>query len=483
MRTFYWYVSAYLRKHGFTILITVIAAIVFFSLFIPTFIRLLDQKPRYFVGLIGEYSLENLPPEVLDLISTGLTTINEDGTVNPSVAERWIIEQDGTSYRFVLKKDLEWQDGKQFQPEDINYNFKDVEVITTQNDIVFNLPDQFVPFPSVVAEPLIRYVNQPYLRFLERTIPVGLSNYRVVDYNQRNQLLEEMIVDHPQRRFIFRMYQTESEAIEAFKLGEIDNIPELAQQPNLEKWQTVTIQPQLQTNQYLAVFFNNNRPIFNKNVRQGLAYGLQKPQDETRAVSPISKNSWVYLNSAKDYAYDVSRGIERLLAEIPPQKIEFSLVTTPTFQSTASEIKTAWEEMGNQAITACQSNEDIEDKTVCVNLDITVNVTVRNFPDTNDYDALLIGQQVPADPDQYYLWHSEQPTNFTNYKNTRIDALLERGRTTADADERRAIYQEFQQFFLEDAPAIFLRYITTYTLTREEYTGFNLEQLDEITSQ
>ena len=78
-----------------------------------------------------------------------------------------------------------------------------------------------------------------------------------------------------------------------------------------------------------------------------------------------------------------------------------------------------------------------------------------------------MGQESPPDPDQYFLWHSEQPTNFTRYKNTRIDSLLEKGRKTLDQQERTTIYQEFQQFLLEDPPAIFLRHLQSFELQRK----------------
>jgi peptide/nickel transport system substrate-binding protein len=79
---------------------------------------------------------------------------------------------------------------------------------------------------------------------------------------------------------------------------------------------------------------------------------------------------------------------------------------------------------------------------------------------------LLLGQEIPIDPDQYVMWHSSQATNFTNYKNTRIDSLLEKGRQTTEIAERRTIYQEFQQYLLEDPPAIFLKYLDNISIAR-----------------
>jgi peptide/nickel transport system substrate-binding protein len=99
-------------------------------------------------------------------------------------------------------------------------------------------------------------------------------------------------------------------------------------------------------------------------------------------------------------------------------------------------------------------------------LDLKLNLKISNFPDLTNYQLLLIGQESSIDPDQYFMWHSSQPTNFTHYKNTRIDSLLEKGRQTIDFEERKTIYQEFQQFLLEDPPAIFLRYLDNYSIAR-----------------
>ena len=60
-------------------------------------------------------------------------------------------------------------------------------------------------------------------------------------------------------------------------------------------------------------------------------------------------------------------------------------------------------------------------------------------------------------PNQHYI---------TKLNNPRIDKLLEEGRQTNDQIERKKIYQDFQTYLLEEVPAIFLYYPTTYTVTR-----------------
>lgn len=469
MRKLYWYLSSYIRKHGLIVLLTIILAMVIFSFAVPLIARFVENKDRLYIGVVGYYSLDTLPTEITQLMSSGITRIEPDGSVIPDIAERWTTEDDGKTYRFVLKKNLQWQDGKPLVPEDIDYRFNDVETISTPNDIVFKLPEPFVPFPSVVSRPILRSEESQYLFFFKRRTLIGLAAYKMESYEEKGNRLLELIIANNQERRIYRFYLTEEDAVLAYKRGEVDDVADLSAVPNVNTWSTTETLTTLNNDRYLAVFFNLENPIFQKNIRQALSYAVTKPTDDTRANGPINPQSWAYLPGGKTYDYDVDRGVERMMAEIDQlgAPIQFELTTTPTFESDGSRIKQEWETLGQKAVEKCQSDSNFKDKAICENLRISVNLRITSFPDTTNFQALLIGQEIPPDPDQYYLWHSGQPTNFTHYRNTRIDSLLEKGRVTLDRTERLAIYQEFQQFFLEDAPAVFLRQLPSYEIKRK----------------
>lgn len=466
MRKFYWYFTTYIKKYGLVLLGSIVGAIIVFSLVIPSLSGLIARKNKHFIGVVGEYSLNSLPIRIKKQLSAGLTEITEYKEVIPLLAERWIVEDEGKKYRFILKKNIEWQDGKQLVPDDIQYKFSDVETLTTPNDVIFQLPDTFTPFPSVVSEPVLRQISEKYNMFFERSTLVGIGEFRLVDYTSQGNNLKEVVVEGPTDKFIYRFYLTESDAILAFKAGEVDILSDLTDPKDLKDWKTVQITPTLQTDRYLAVFFNNSSPKLAKNMRQGLSYGLEKPQGEIRARGPIDSASWAYLEGGKPYDKDIDRAIERLVDGLPPEPLELELTTTVVFQKEAENIKQQLEELGGKAVTKCTEDKD-EGKELCENLRIKINIKVTNFPDTSNFELLLLGQDSPPDPDQYFLWHSEQPTNFTHYKNTRIDSLLEKGRKTLVQNERLAVYQEFQQFLLEDPPAIFLRYLESYEVRRK----------------
>ena len=111
MRKFYWYFTAFFKKHGFIIVTSLIVGIILFWFLLPPALDAFSVSKRHYIGYIGESSLATLPDTIRNQLSIGLTVTTVDGSVLPALAERWTVEQDGTSYRFLLKKNIVWQDG------------------------------------------------------------------------------------------------------------------------------------------------------------------------------------------------------------------------------------------------------------------------------------------------------------------------------------------------------------------------------------
>ena len=91
--------------------------------------------------------------------------------------------------------------------------------------------------------------------------------------------------------------------------------------------------------------------------------------------------------------------------------------------------------------------------------------TVESKP--TNFQIFIGDFNLPRDPDEYTLWHSDQQNNITNYKNLRIDKLLEDGRQTVDISARRKIYQDLQKYMLDDPPATFLYFPYVYDISRK----------------
>lgn len=260
MRKLYWYISSYVRKHGLIFLSSIIVALVFFSFLLPLLNKKLALKKSTYIAIVGEYSLTDLPKPIKNQLSAGLTKIGPDLQAEPLLAERWVVEDDGKQYRFVLKKDLKWQDGKELKPEDVFYNFSDVQTISTPNEVIFTLPEPFTPFVIAVAEPIFRTEWENKLFGPDKMKIIGIGQYKMLDYKLKGNKLSEFKIDGPDSRYIYRFYLTEDEAVSAFKKGEVDVLLNIADCYDLCDWPDLELAKELTYDRYLAVFFNHADP-------------------------------------------------------------------------------------------------------------------------------------------------------------------------------------------------------------------------------
>ncbi|MBQ6438316.1 hypothetical protein IJJ12_02950 [bacterium] len=481
----YWYLSAYIRKHGLKFLAVVIGGWALFSLVIPLLMQHFSHGQTRYLGVVGEYTLDNLPDVIAQQLSRSLVTIDTDGSFVGDLGECFL-STDGLRYRCVLEEDLVWSDGRPLQASDLHYRVSGARVTfdNAKREIIYELPEVFASFPQLLTTPLLRLETVKKFGLWRRVEVYGLRAARLTSYEYRaasRHALKQVIVDDPvaRQRFVYRFYYTQQQAVDGFKLGEVDYLFDVAAVGEVKDWPNTQVEERDLADQYLAVFFNNNDPLLTRNVRQALSYAVEKDRPGyERSPGPISKNSWAYFNGIKTYDKNIASGVERLLDELPAAPLELTLVTTADYFDVASRIKEDWDELSEAAVTACQESEDIEAaaKTACAYLHIDTHIQIQQLPDTNNFQVLLIGQKVALDPDQYSLWHSGLATNFTHYKNTKVDNFLERGRQTVVASERLANYQEFQQALLEDPPAIFLWYLKTADLRRDaSRVGLELE--------
>ena len=162
-------------------------------------------------------------------------------------------------------------------------------------------------------------------------------------------------------------------------------------------------------------------------------------------VRPISPLSWAYNPQVKEYGYDPTR-FKEIMDALPKESkegINIKLTTSPSLLSYAEEIARNWNEVG-----------------VPTNVQVTPVIP-------SEFQVFLTILDIPKDPDQYSLWHTDIPSNISKFSNVRIDKFLEDGRSELNFDARRKIYLDFQRYLLEDLPAAFLYHPVYYTIERK----------------
>lgn len=430
-------VAAFISRFKILILLSVVIGVIIFflgRLFLPFIFAPGPQR----IGIVGRYTTTTLPLPIMRMIGSGLTKLDDSGAVEPDMATSWETPDKGKTWIFNLKKGLTWQDGKNIVASDISYNFTDV--VTESPDtstIIFKLQNEYSAFPSVVSRPVFK------------SGLLGNGSWQVKKLSLAGPFVEEITLENKSgQRILYKFYPSEEKAILAFELGEVDSLDDILNPQPINAWKRVKLTPKTQTGEFVAVFFNTqDKYLSDKNLRQALSYAVNKGDfTEQRAISPISIASWAYNPQVKPYTYDAEKAkgiVDDFKKNAGVSELEINLTVSPVLLGRAEKIKADWEKVG-----------------------IKVNIQVLStLP--NDYQALLAIFDEPDDPDQYSIWHSTQTaTNITHYQNPRIDKLLEDGRSTLDIESRKKIYLDFQRFLVEDSPAAFLYYPTTYTISR-----------------
>ena len=100
---------------------------------------------------------------------------------------------------------------------------------------------------------------------------------------------------------------------------------------------------------------------------------------------------------------------------------------------------------------------------------------LHEFIDKKRFEAIILGWGLGLDPDAYIIWHSsktkEGEFNFVSYANSKVDALLIKGRETCSQPERRAIYHEVHRLIAEDQPYAFLYFPDALPIIHKRFKG------------
>lgn len=447
-RYIYWLSAAFVKKNAqlivLSFLISLLTVIAFVS-FSPIILKVLTSQKQT-IGITGTYTIETLPDEVLYKFSNGLLHIDDRGNVIPLLVESWEPVAGGQEYRFHIKKELQWNDGTPFTTKDIKYSFKDVKT-TAENEYLlsFKLTKPLPIFPNFLTKPILKYPL------------VGVAGaYKVEKIKLKAGNVTELQLTPQQEGqpiIVYKFYDTDTKLIQAYKLGEITEMSttKASVAEMFQNWKNTTIEKNVDYSKVVALFFNLNDPLLrdDKDLRHAIAESINKdvytPFGQ-EAFGPIPPTSWAYEPETRQYQFNPNNS-----EKIIDKYIEAS-------ESAQIKISTYYDHLALA--------DEIKDNLEQVGIKSQVEVLTGNLPP--DYNILLAQMTLSKDPDQYFFWHSTQPkSNITNYKNVRVDLLLERGRGTFNLADRKEIYSDFQKTLVEDMPAYFLYYPNVYTIKRK----------------
>jgi len=202
------------------------------------------------IGYVGEYTPSTLPIPIQEQLSFGLTTIASDGSALPGIASSWEATDSGKQYTFHLRNDVIWHTGKKVVASDLNYNIRSVS-FKALNDrtIIATLQNAYSPFLTLVSKPIF----QANL--------TGFGPYKINSIRLKGDKIVFLRLVTATKKQLpaieYRFYKSETQAVIAYKLGEIDRIDGLTSiEANLASWKNTNIEEITNQNRFIALYFN-----------------------------------------------------------------------------------------------------------------------------------------------------------------------------------------------------------------------------------
>jgi peptide/nickel transport system substrate-binding protein len=437
--------------------------------------------------------------EIIDYIFNGLIKINESLEFEPDLAEKWTISEDGLTYRFYLRRDVQWHDGQPFSVDDVAFTIdrlldKKTNTVRRSNYVIngkpiaykvindyqinFILPEPFAPFLSNISTGIIpkhRLENQDINSSDFNKNPIGTGPYVFDNYRRGTHIKlirnDKFYRGKPRiKEVYFKIIPDQNAGLLAFKAGELDlsSIPpkdyhklKEANDFNVFSWESLS---------YTYLGFNLDHPLLSqKPIREAIALaidkqilvdvifkGLAKP-----AHIPMSPVSWAYSDQFKTYDYLPTKA-SKILDDngwILDQK---KLVRQKGEQELAFNILV---NQGNKEREKAAVIIQDALKKVGIKVDITImewsSLLKKITGETKEFDSLIIGWSLGIDPDGYNIWHSSQYPkgfNFVHYQNKLVDKLLVDARRETNQDERKLLYEKIFNNITKDLPYVFLWY-------------------------
>lgn len=176
-----------------------------------------------------------------------------------------------------------------------------------------------------------------------------------------------------------------------------------------------------------------------------------KKSTDNNTDQPVSPDDENNINQTIRAEMNSGQSFYRQNGKTAVLRLSITTADTPEYIKTAEQIAQMWRSLGIQTNVVSVNSHQI----------------VRDVLKERNYQILIYGEMIGADPDLYSFWHSTQSDypglNLARFSNRDADKLLESARTTLSPESRAKLYQKFQAILADDLPAIFL-YSPTYIM-------------------
>ncbi|MGE8360606.1 ABC transporter substrate-binding protein [Pseudomonas sp.] len=448
------------------------------------------------------------------------------GTLQPSLAQRWEVSDDGLLYTFHLREDVAFHDTDYFTPgrplnaDDVLFSFQrmldpnhpwhKVAASGYPHAQSMQLPDLIKQLDKVDAHTVRVTLNRPDATFLA-TLSMGFASIYSAEYAA--QLMEagtpEKLNSQPVGTgpFVFSRYQKDAVVrytanaeyfagapavdrlvfaitpdanvrLQKLRRGECH----IALSPKPLDVKASASDPkirQVHTSAFMTAFVGINSqhpPLDQPAVRQAINLAFDKTsylkavfEDSAVAANgPYPPNTWVYASELPGYAHDPEKARALLKEAGLADGFKTTIWTRP-----AGSLLNPNPSLGAQLLQA-----DLAEVGIRAEIRVIEWGELIRRAKAGEHDLLFMGWAGDnGDPDnfltpQFSCASVESGLNFARYCNPKLDELIAKGKATSDQTQRTTLYKEAQALIQQQALWLPLAHPTAFALTQKSVEGY-----------
>lgn len=399
------------------------------------------------------------------LIYEPLLNLTYDYKLEECLATEWK-KIDENSYIIKLRRNVKWQDGKEFDADDVVYT---VNIINELKDksIYYNNVYNIKQIKKIDKHTIKIYTfeERPYFEYnlifpilsskkQNKNTPVGTGMYYIEEINKQNINLESNSNwwnnnDIKINNINIKFYKNINEEIEDIELNKLDLIATSAKDVNeFIDSSKCNIKKYIGRNYNYIVINCDNKLLKNKKLRQAINYGINKNE----IIEKVYKNNYVKSEFPLDYGcYLYKRGDEdnysreKALKILKDNKIKNITIDLLVNKNQEDKIK-----------VASLIKEQLNDIGIKIN---TIEKSDKKFEqalESKKYELAIIDNMYELSPDinKYF-----EKNNLSNYDNNQAIRILKKIESNSEEEAKKNI-EIIKEYYNKDIPFISLYYDT-----------------------
>ncbi|GAA0746816.1 ABC transporter substrate-binding protein [Clostridium oceanicum] len=437
-------------------------------------------------GLDPAYVDDGESSKVICNVYEGLLRYKKGSTeLEPALATKWNVSDDGKEYTFDLRKDVKFHDGTPFNADAVVYNIErqippkvkkdmpyagftygDVKKVEKLDDlkVKVTLKEASTPFLANLAMSLAAPMVSPTAAKKHdgnlNQNPVGTGPFKFVEWKKGQSITLERNEDYwdgkaKSAKVVFKFTKENSVRASELMTGSADIIDGI--DPNdvkkLKDSKMKIFEEKGMNINYMA--FNASRAPFNDSkLREAISYAINKPElvkhlyqgyaDEAKAPMPDFIPG--YNDKLTNHEYNPEKA-KQLLKEAGKENMELKMITYSNprpynsvgGQKLAEAVQNYLAKIGVKAKIDVYPWKEYKTKVQQGEGDLLFYGWIGDNGDADNFLSLLDTKEI------------ESSLNAAKYSNKEVDDLLSKARKTPNGKEREDLYKKVQEKVMADS--------------------------------